>query len=111
MEGRHPELAEWLETAGEDTLSCFHFPEARRKRLRTTNGNERVNQELLRRSRVVRIFEEPEELPAAGERTAEGVARGLDHRPSLPPHGGAGAQRLSCTRAHGRLIDGDVACA
>jgi transposase-like protein len=59
LEDRHPDLAEWLETDGEDTLSCFHFPEAHRKRLRTTNGNERVNQELLRRSRVVRIFPNP----------------------------------------------------
>ena len=59
LEGRHPDLAEWLETDGEDTLSCFHFPECHRKRLRTTNGNERVNQELLRRTRVVRIFPNP----------------------------------------------------
>lgn len=59
LESRHPDLAEWLETDGEDTLSCFHFPEPHRKRLRTTNGNERVNQELLRRSRVVRIFPNP----------------------------------------------------
>lgn len=60
LESRHPDLAEWLETEGEDTLACFHFPEAHRKRLRTTNGNERVNQELLRRSRVVRIFPNPQ---------------------------------------------------
>jgi putative transposase len=59
LEHGHPELAEWLDTEGEDTLSCFHFPEEHRKRLRTTNGNERVNQELLRRSRVVRIFPNP----------------------------------------------------
>jgi len=60
LESRHPDLAEWLETDGEDALSCFHFPESHRKRIRTTNGNERVNQELLRRSRVVRIFPNPE---------------------------------------------------
>jgi putative transposase len=59
LESRHSDLAEWLETDGEDTLSCFHFPASHRKRLRTTNGNERVNQELLRRSRVVRIFPNP----------------------------------------------------
>ena len=51
-----PELGEWLEVEGEETLSCFHFPPEHRRRLRTTNGNERVNQELKRRSRVVRIF-------------------------------------------------------
>ena len=56
LEAEHPELAEWLEVEGEETLSCFHFPPGHRRRLRTTNGNERVNQELKRRSRVVRIF-------------------------------------------------------
>jgi putative transposase len=56
LEAEHSELAEWLEVEGEETLSCFHFPPGHRRRLRTTNGNERVNQELKRRSRVVRIF-------------------------------------------------------
>lgn len=52
----HSELAEWLETDGEETLSCFHFPAEHRRRIRTTNGLERINQELKRRTRVVRIF-------------------------------------------------------
>lgn len=56
---KHAELAEWLEVEGQETLACFHFPKEHRRRIRTTNGNERVNQELLRRSRVVRIFPNP----------------------------------------------------
>lgn len=56
LETEHPELAEWLEVDGEETLSVFHFPEKHRIRLRTTNGIERVNQEIKRRTRVVRIF-------------------------------------------------------
>jgi transposase-like protein len=32
------------------------FPESHRRRIRTTNGRERFNQELRRRTRVVRIF-------------------------------------------------------
>jgi putative transposase len=59
LEPRAPELAEWLEVEGEETLSCFHFPAGHRRRIRTTNGNERVNQELLRRTKVVRIFPNP----------------------------------------------------
>lgn len=62
LEPRHPELADWLEVEGQETLSCFHFPEKHRKRIRTTNGNERVNQELKRRSQVVRIFPNPESV-------------------------------------------------
>jgi len=54
-----PELAEWLEVDGLETLSCFHFPSSHRRRIRTTNGLERVNQEIKRRSRVVRIFPNP----------------------------------------------------
>ena len=32
------------------------FPEGHRRRIRTTNGLERLNQEIKRRTRVVRIF-------------------------------------------------------
>lgn len=59
LEAEHVELAEWLEVEGEETLSCFHFPLEHRRRIRTTNGLERVNQELKRRTLVVRIFPNP----------------------------------------------------
>lgn len=55
----HPRVAEWLETALEDGLACFAFPESHRRRIRSTNGLERFNQELKRRTRVVRIFPNP----------------------------------------------------
>jgi putative transposase len=60
LEAKHPELAEWLESEGEQTLSCFHFPATHWLRIRTTNGVERINEELYRRSRVVRIFPNPQ---------------------------------------------------
>ena len=56
----HPAVAEWLEAALEDGLACFSFPESHRRRIRSTNGLERFNQELKRRTRVVRIFPNPE---------------------------------------------------
>jgi putative transposase len=40
----------------EECLSCLVFPESHRRRIRTTNGLERLNQEIKRRTRVVRIF-------------------------------------------------------
>jgi putative transposase len=40
----------------EECLSCLAFPESHRRRIRTTNGLERLNQEIRRRTRVVRIF-------------------------------------------------------
>jgi putative transposase len=49
-------VAENLEEHIEECLSCLAFPESHRRRIRTTNGLERFNQEIRRRSRVVRIF-------------------------------------------------------
>jgi transposase-like protein len=49
-------VAEHLEEHIEECLSCLSFPESHRRRIRTTNGLERFNQELKRRTRVVRIF-------------------------------------------------------
>ena len=54
--GSHPKVAEHLEEHIEECLACLAFPESHRRRIRTTNGLERFNQEIKRRSRVVRIF-------------------------------------------------------
>jgi len=52
----HPKLAERLDEGTEHTLTCFQFPKAHRKKLRTTNGLERFNEEIALRSNVVRVF-------------------------------------------------------
>lgn len=46
----------WLEENIEETLGVYELPIEHRKRMRSTNMLERFNQELKRRSRVVRIF-------------------------------------------------------
>jgi putative transposase len=51
-----PRLAEALEEELEDCLACLAFPVEHQVRIRTTNGMERLSQELKRRTRVVRIF-------------------------------------------------------
>ena len=48
--------AERIEEHVEECLTCLAFPEAHRRRIRTTNSLERLNQEIKRRTRVVRIF-------------------------------------------------------
>ena len=53
---RYPDLSEFIEETCEETLSVYHFPEQHRRRLRTTNSLERLNEEIRRRTRVVRIF-------------------------------------------------------
>jgi putative transposase len=52
----HEKVAEHIEGHIEECLSCLAFPESHRRRIRTTNGQERLNQEIKRRTRVVRIF-------------------------------------------------------
>ncbi|SDX00426.1 Transposase, Mutator family [Alicyclobacillus hesperidum] len=45
-----------LETAFDDITAVLCLPERYRKRLRTTNGVERLNEEIRRRDRVIRIY-------------------------------------------------------
>ena len=49
-------LAGWLEENAAQSLTVFNFPANHRRLIRTTNGLERVNQEVARRTRVARIF-------------------------------------------------------
>lgn len=53
---RYPGLVEFIEDTCEETLSVYNFPGQHRTRLRTTNSLERLNEEIRRRTRVVRIF-------------------------------------------------------
>lgn len=52
----YEEVAEHIEEHVEECLSCLYFPQSHRRRIRTTNGLERFNQEIKRRTKVVRIF-------------------------------------------------------
>lgn len=51
-----PKLAEWAEENIQEGFAVFDFPAPHRARLRTTNGLERINRELKRRTRVASIF-------------------------------------------------------
>ena len=52
----HPKVAEVIDEQCEECLSVLPFPAAHRLFLRTNNALERFNQEIKRRTRVVRIF-------------------------------------------------------
>jgi transposase-like protein len=56
VEKKAPKVARLLEEHGEEILGVYALPEAHRKRMRTANLLERQNQELKRRTRVVRVF-------------------------------------------------------
>jgi putative transposase len=51
-----PKLADWAQANLPDGFTVFGFPAAHRVRLRTTNGLERINREIKRRTRVASIF-------------------------------------------------------
>lgn len=51
-----PKAVACLEAAFEDAMAVMVLPEKYRKRLRTTNMQERLNEEIRRRERVIRIF-------------------------------------------------------
>ena len=49
-------LADWIEENIPEGLTVFSFPEKHRRRLRTTNGLDRLNREIRRRTRVAVLF-------------------------------------------------------
>lgn len=53
---RYPKLVDWVEENIEQTLAFYRFPRAHHKHIKSTNMLERLNQEIKRRSHVVRIF-------------------------------------------------------
>ena len=53
---RYPKAAALIEDHIEECLAVLAFPASHRQRLRTTNGLERLNEEIKRRTRVIRIF-------------------------------------------------------
>lgn len=57
-----PKAVEVLEEGFEDVIAILSLPLSIRRRLRTTNGLERVNEELRRRERVIRIFPNEQSL-------------------------------------------------
>ena len=54
-----PKLADWAEANLQDGFTVFNFVAGHRVRLRTTNGLERINREIKRRTRVASIFPNP----------------------------------------------------
>ncbi len=51
-----PKVVKKLENSFDELMVIYQLPEELRKRLRTNNTIERVNQEIRRRDRVIRIF-------------------------------------------------------
>ena len=54
--GRYPKLCDWVENNIEETFTFYRLPRQHHKNLKSTNMLERLNEELKRRTLVVRIF-------------------------------------------------------
>ena len=52
----YPKLCDWVEDNIEQTLAFYCLPLQHHKHMKSTNMLERINEELRRRTRVVRIF-------------------------------------------------------
>jgi putative transposase len=53
---RYPQLCDWVEGNIEETLTFYRLPRQHHKNLKSTNLLERLNEEIKRRTLVVRIF-------------------------------------------------------
>ena len=55
-QAKYPRLVAWVEETIEETLTFYRLPRQHHKHLKSTNKLERLNEEIKRRTRVVRIF-------------------------------------------------------
>jgi putative transposase len=55
-QSKYPKLCDWVEDNIEETLTYYRLPLVHHKHMKSTNMLERLNQELKRRTHVVRIF-------------------------------------------------------
>jgi len=55
-QGKYPKLADWVESNIAETLTFYRLPRAHHRHMKSTNMLERLNEEIKRRTRVVRIF-------------------------------------------------------
>jgi transposase-like protein len=59
-DGKYAKLCSWVEENIEQTFTFYSWPRPHHKHLRSTNMLERINQEIKRRTHVIRIFPNPE---------------------------------------------------
>jgi transposase-like protein len=55
-QGKYPKLVDWAESNIGETLTFYRLPRAHHKHMKSSNMLERLNEEIKRRTRVVRIF-------------------------------------------------------
>ena len=83
-----PKLCDWVEETIEETFAFLRLPRQHHIRMRSTNMLERLNEEIKRRTKVVRIFPDARSCLRLVRALVRRDARELDGgRRPLPEHG------------------------
>lgn len=59
-QAKYPKLCDWVEENIDETLAVYRLPAGHHKNMRSTNLLERFNEEIRRRTYVVRVFPNPD---------------------------------------------------
>nr|WP_244602580.1 IS256 family transposase [Mesorhizobium delmotii] len=86
-QAKYPKLVDWVENNIEETLSFYRLPLPHHKHMKSTNMLERLNQEIKRRTLVVRIFPNPQSCFRLVRAFGGGDPRELARGDPLPQHG------------------------
>jgi hypothetical protein len=90
---KYPRLCAWVEENIEETFTFNRLPREHHKHLKSTNMLERLNQELKRRTRVIRIFPNQESASALDPGAGNRNPRRLGPDPPLPKYGNGFANK------------------
>ena len=83
------EIVAIQEAGFEDATAVLALPEPNRRQLRTSNGMERLNEEVRRRERVIRVFPNRESaIRLPGAVLMERHEQWRDAKPLTVPEGG-----------------------
>ena len=85
--GKYSKLTGWVEDNIDETLTFYRLPRQHHKHLKSTNMLERLNEEIRRRTQVVRIFPNGESCLRLVRALAVETPRELARATSLPQHG------------------------
>lgn len=84
--GKYPKLVDWVETNIGETLIFYRLPRQHHQHMERTNWLPRLNEEIERHTRVVRIFPNAESCLRQVAGVVRGNPRGLAGGQSLPQH-------------------------
>lgn len=107
--GRYPKLCDWVEANIGETLAFYRLTRKHHKNLKSTNLLERLNEELKRRTLVVRIF--PNAAACLRLIRAQAVEIPTDPLRTLFKRGPAAPWLVRLSHMPNRVFIGNFACA